>query len=289
MFNAIDYLWLIPVLPLLASVLIAFLGPRLLREHSHWPCVLGSVGACVLSFLVFFAVRQAPDVGHLEAYYTWFRAGAVDVSFALRADALTAIMLVTVTFIGSLIAIYSIGYMHDDNSYWRFFTFLNLFTFAMLLLVTGDNLLLMFVGWEGVGLCSYALIGFWYQDHVNTTAGNKAFIVNRVGDFGFILGIFLIFWTLDHQGHGTVSFREIQKFASLLKDQEIWGVGVATLATLFLFIGATEISMELIDGFDQRALFQGRKRIGLGAFARTIVYDCDARLDRESRRRLRHR
>src|SRR5713226_1575748 len=154
-------------------------------------------------------------------------------------------MILVVTGIGGLIHIYSIGYMHEDKSYWRFFAFLNLFTFAMLVLVTGDSLLLMFVGWEGVGLCSYALIGFWYQERVNTTAGNKAFIVNRVGDFGFILGIFLIFWFLDHQGHGTVTFREIEKFAPLLKGQEIWGVGVATLATLFLFVGATGKSAQI--------------------------------------------
>jgi NADH-quinone oxidoreductase subunit L len=103
----------------------------------------------------------------------------------------------------------------------------------------------MFVGWEGVGLCSYALIGFWYHDHVNTRAGNKAFIVNRVGDFGFVLGIFLIFWTLDQQGHGTVAFREIAKFSGLLQGKEIWGIGVATLASLFFFIGATGKSAQI--------------------------------------------
>jgi NADH-quinone oxidoreductase subunit L len=154
-------------------------------------------------------------------------------------------MILVVTGIGGLIHIYSIGYMHDDKSYWRYFAFLNLFTFSMLLLVTADSLLLMFIGWEGVGLCSYALIGFWYHDHTNTRAGNKAFIVNRVGDFGFILGIFLIFWTLDQQGHGTVTFREIAQNASLLEGQTIWGIGVATLATLFLFVGATGKSAQI--------------------------------------------
>jgi NADH-quinone oxidoreductase subunit L len=103
----------------------------------------------------------------------------------------------------------------------------------------------MFVGWEGVGLCSWALIGFWYKEHVNTTAGNKAFIVNRIGDFGFLLGIFLLFWSLDSAGHGTVTFREIQKFTPLLQNQEIWGVGVVTLITLFLFIGATGKSAQI--------------------------------------------
>ena len=113
-------------------------------------------------------------------------------------------MILVVTGIGGLIHIYAIGYMHDDKAYWRFFAYLNLFTAAMLTLVLGDSLLLMFVGWEGVGLCSYALIGFWYQDHNNARAGNKAFIVNRVGDFGFVLGMFLLFWSLDAQGHGTL-------------------------------------------------------------------------------------
>jgi NADH-quinone oxidoreductase subunit L len=135
--------------------------------------------------------------------------------------------------------------MHEDRAYWRYFAFLNLFTFSMLLLVTADSLLLMFIGWEGVGLCSWALIGFWYHDHVNTRAGNKAFIVNRVGDFGFILGIFLIFWTLDQQGHGTVTFREIAQSASLFQGQQIWGAGVVTLATLFLFVGATGKSAQI--------------------------------------------
>jgi NADH-quinone oxidoreductase subunit L len=136
--------------------------------------------------------------------------------------------------------------MHEDRSYWRYYAFLNLFMFAMILLVMADNLLLMFIGWEGVGLCSYALIGFWYQDHTNTRAGNKAFIVNRVGDAGFILGIFLIFWSLDQGGgHGTLTIRDIEKFSPLLKEGEIWGIGAATLATLLLFIGAAGKSAQI--------------------------------------------
>jgi NADH-quinone oxidoreductase subunit L len=164
---------------------------------------------------------------------------------SLWVDPLSAVMILVVTGIGGLIHIYSTGYMHDDKSYWRYFAFLNLFTFSMLLLVTADSMLLMFIGWEGVGLCSYALIGFWYHDHVNTRAGNKAFIVNRIGDFGFILGIFLIFWTLDKQGHATVVFREIARNASLFQGQMLWGVPVATLATMFLFLGATGKSAQI--------------------------------------------
>jgi NADH-quinone oxidoreductase subunit L len=164
---------------------------------------------------------------------------------AFLVDPLSAVMILVVTGIGGLIHIYATGYMHDDNAFWRFFAYLNLFTAAMLTLVLGDNLLLLFVGWEGVGLCSYALIGFWYTDHANARAGNKAFIVNRVGDFGFVLGMFLLFWSLDAQGHGTLTVRDMVQFAPALKDMMIWGMPVVTLATLFLFIGATGKSAQI--------------------------------------------
>jgi NADH-quinone oxidoreductase subunit L len=154
-------------------------------------------------------------------------------------------MILVVTGIGGLIHVYSIGYMHGDAAYWRFFAYLNLFTFAMLTLVLGDNLLLMFVGWEGVGLCSFALIGFWWRDHKNTGAGNKAFIVNRVGDFGFLLGIFLLFWTLDAAGHGTVVFRDLEHHAASLEGAAIWGWPVVVVATFFLFVGATGKSAQI--------------------------------------------
>jgi NADH-quinone oxidoreductase subunit L len=246
-----DYLRWIVLFPLLGAAINGLLGAQLQKRFGKGSISTIAVAPLLGSFLL--SVRTFLDLAALQPeqrflvdrLYTWITTGSLNVDLAFWVDPLSAVMILVVTGIGGLIHIYSIGYMHEDKSYWRFFTFLNLFTFAMLLLVTGDNLLLMFVGWEGVGLCSYALIGFWYHDHVNTTAGNKAFIVNRVGDFGFILGIFLIFWTLDHQGHGTVTFREIQKFASLLKDQEVWGVGVATLATLFLFIGATGKSAQI--------------------------------------------
>ncbi|HEV8343149.1 MAG TPA: NADH-quinone oxidoreductase subunit L [Candidatus Binatia bacterium] len=246
-----DYLRWIVFLPLLGAVVNGLLGAQLQkrlgkRAISLIACapVLGAFLISVVAFWHLLALE--PEQRFLiDRLYPWLSLGSLKVDVAFWIDPLSAVMILVVTGIGGLIHIYSIGYMHEDKSYWRFFAFLNLFTFAMLLLVLGDNLLLMFVGWEGVGLCSYALIGFWYQDHVNTTAGNKAFIVNRVGDFGFVLGIFLIFWTLDQQGHGTVTFREIEKFALLLNGQEIWGIGVATLATLFLFIGATGKSAQI--------------------------------------------
>ena len=147
-----SYLWLIPGLPLFASVLIAAFGNRFLRERSHWPCVLGAAGSCVLSIMVLLALRDSEP--SIARYYTWFQAGSVDIGFNLRADALTAIMLTTVTFIGTLIAIYSSGYMHGDPAYPRFFAEVSLFLLAMTLLVLADNFVLLYAGWEGVGLCS---------------------------------------------------------------------------------------------------------------------------------------
>ena len=135
--------------------------------------------------------------------------------------------------------------MHDDPGYWRFFAYLNLFTFAMLTLVVGDNLLLMFVGWEGVGFCSWGLIGFWHKELPNTTAGNKAFIVNRVGDFGFVLGIFLLFWSLAPSGEPTLVFRELVDRVNALRGQFVWGLPVATAVTLLLFVGATGKSAQI--------------------------------------------
>jgi len=135
--------------------------------------------------------------------------------------------------------------MHDEESYWRFFAWLNLFTFAMLTLVLSDNLLLMFVGWEGVGLCSYALIGFWYKEWANASAGSKAFIVNRVGDFGFTLGAFLLFWSMADAGHGSVIFREIAQHAHVLDGKLFGGMAVATVVTLLFFVGATGKSAQI--------------------------------------------
>jgi NADH-quinone oxidoreductase subunit L len=246
-----DYLRWIVLFPLLGAALNGLAGATLQRRLGKWVVSLAACTPVLLSFLysikAFLALLALrPEQRFLiDQVYPWLSLGTLRVDVAFWVDPLSAVMILVVTGVGGLIHLYSIGYMHEDRSYWRYFAFLNLFTFAMLLLVTADNLLLMFIGWEGVGLCSYALIGFWYHDHTNTAAGNKAFIVNRVGDFGFILGIFLLFWSLDQQGHGTVAFREIEKFAGLLKDQKIWGAGVVTLATLFLFIGATGKSAQL--------------------------------------------
>ena len=152
--------------------------------------VIASIGcgvvivAFILAAETLFVMLTLPPDNRfmLDDLWTWFDVGGLNLDIAFWLDPLSMIMTLIVTGVGGLIHIYSTGYMHDDEAYWRFFAWLNLFTFAMLMLVLGDNLLLMFVGWEGVGLCSFALIGFWYKVQANTTAGNKAFIVNRVGD-----------------------------------------------------------------------------------------------------------
>ncbi len=154
-------------------------------------------------------------------------------------------MCLVVSGVGFLIHVYSIGYMHNDPGFPRFFSFLNLFCFMMLNLVLADNILLMFLGWEGVGLCSYLLIGFWYNHYPNTVAANKAFIVNRIGDLGFLIGIFLLFWTLGSKGVWTLDFAHLRVTAYLLQGEMIWGASVATLITLFFFIGATGKSAQI--------------------------------------------
>ena len=193
-----------------------------------------------LPFTRFFTLKGLePEKRFLiDNLYRWIDLGSLKVDMAFLVDPLSSVMILVVTGIGGLIHIYATGYMHDDKAFWRFFAYLNLFTAAMLTLVLGDSLLLMFVGWEGVGLCSYALIGFWYHDHTNARAGNKAFIVNRVGDFGFVLGMFLLFWSLDAQGHGTLDLSRDGQMGAVDQGQMIWGMPVVTLATLFLFVGA---------------------------------------------------
>jgi proton-translocating NADH-quinone oxidoreductase chain L len=195
-----SFLWLIPALPLLASVLTGSLGPKLLRGASHWPVILAGAGSCILSIVLLVAVARAePDTASVATYYTWFHAGQVDVGLTLRADALTAVMLVTVTFIGTLIAIYSVGYMHGDRGYARYFAEISLFIFSMTGLVMADNFLLLYAFWEGVGLCSYLLIGFWFTKPSAADAARKAFLVTRLGDLGFLLGIILLWITFGHQ------------------------------------------------------------------------------------------
>jgi NADH-quinone oxidoreductase subunit L len=242
--------WIV-LLPLLGA-LVNFLGGAVIQRRlgKRWISVIACTPV-VLAFGISLQVfahlsRLAPEQRVLlDRCWTWIDVGGVRADVAFLADPLSAVMLLVVTGVGGLIHIYSIGYMHSDRSYWRFFAWLNLFTFAMLTLVLGDNLLLMFVGWEGVGLCSYALIGFWYTEWANASAGSKAFIVNRIGDFGFALGVFLLFWSMRGAGHQTIIFRELAQHAQVLNGQLFGGIAVPTLVTLLLFVGATGKSAQI--------------------------------------------
>jgi hypothetical protein len=185
-------LWLIPVFPLPAGFLLNGIFGRRFSKAAINTIAIGSVllsFAWVLKTLVGLGDLNA---AHTEQYFTWIQSGSLNVGFDFTVDRLTAIMLLVVTGVGSLIHIYSIGYMAHEGGYYRFFAYLNLFMFFMLTLVLAANYLVMFVGWEGVGLCSYLLIGFYFDKKFATNAGNKAFIVNRIGDFGFSLAMFLI-------------------------------------------------------------------------------------------------
>jgi len=234
----LDHLWIILALPLAGAAINGLFGKR-------WPkaavnsVAIGSVGLAFLS--VAEVVREfwqlAPNqIPYANDYFTWMTAGAFRVDFALQVDQLTVVMLLTVSFVGLLIHIYSTGYMAHEGGYYRFFSYLNLFMFFMLTLVLAANVVVMFVGWEGVGLCSYLLIGFWFLKKSAADAGKKAFIVTRIGDVGFTVGILLLFWTFR-----SVDFKTI--FESVAQTSP--GVEVLTAICLLLFAGAVGKSAQL--------------------------------------------
>jgi len=212
------FLWLIPFFPLLGSAINAALGLRLQRRFGKLITSHIAIGVMALSFLTAAAawvtLIQLPAGERYLVNDLWpfLAAGDVQVSFSFALDPLSMMMTLIITFIGTLIHVYSVGYMADEPAYWRFFCYLNLFVFSMLLLVMGDNFVLMFFGWEGVGLCSYLLIGFWYEDIDKARAAVKAFVTNRFGDFGFVLGLFLLFWALGGAW---------QKQANVVPDREV--------------------------------------------------------------------
>ncbi len=236
-----DYIWLIPIFPALGFLLNAAFGNRISRSFTAWVACLAIFLSFLASAAVFYQFLQMPAAARIfeTDIYTWIASGEFSVPVGFRIDALSVIMCLVVTGVGFLIHVYSAGYMHGDPGFKRFFIYLNLFVFMMLLLVTANNLLLMFVGWEGVGLCSYLLIGFWYEKDSASNAGKKAFIVNRVGDFGFLTGIFLLFVSLGAQGVWTLKFAEIQGNAHLLSG------GMATAITLLFFVGAMGKSAQI--------------------------------------------
>mgnify|MGYP003347319629 CR=1 FL=1 len=196
--------------PLLGFLIAGLLGRVIGARASEIATTGLMLATAAISWFVFFDVGYGGG-GKIHLITSWIRSGSFEVDWALRVDTLTAVMLVVVNSVSALVHLYSIGYMHEDPSRPRFFAYLSLFTFAMLMLVTSDNLVQMFFGWEGVGLASYLLIGFWFDRPSAVAASMKAFIVNRVGDFGFALGIFLIFMLT-----GTVEFDALfRKIATL--------------------------------------------------------------------------
>jgi NADH-quinone oxidoreductase subunit L len=239
-----DNVWLIPLFPLIGFLINGLFGKTIKQEK-----VIGSIGSAAVlgSFIVASMTLMkmislpATERVHNVNIFTWIKSGNFQADVAFLIDPLSCIMLMVVTGVGFLIHVYSIGYMHGEEGFYRFFAYLNLFTFSMLLLVMGNNLLLMFVGWEGVGLCSYLLIGYYFHKKSAGDAGKKAFVMNRVGDFGFLLGTFTLFWYLGHtHGIWTIQFTELSKHAELFPVG-----GVVTLATLFFFLGATGKSAQI--------------------------------------------
>jgi NADH-quinone oxidoreductase subunit L len=241
-------LFLIPLLPFLGFLFNTTIGRRASKSVSG----LVATGAMALAFgwsvQAVWRMRALEPVGGVrameESLYTWIASGSLHVELAFRLDPLSALMILVVTGIGTLIHLYSTSYMHEesDSEYARYFSYLNLFAAFMLVLVLGSNFPVMFIGWEGVGLCSYLLIGFWFTKQTAIDAGKKAFVVNRVGDFGFLLGMLILFWQF-----GTLDFQGIAAQAALVAAEPatLAGAGVLTGATLLLFVGATGKSAQI--------------------------------------------
>ena len=231
------HLWLIPALPLAGFLVNGLFGRRMPKALID----AVAIGSVLLSFL--WVLRTLSTLGtmesaYVERYFDWIRSGALNVGFDFAVDRLTAVMLLVVTGVGLLIHIYSAGYMAHEGGYYRFFAYLNLFMFFMLVLVMAANFLLMFVGWEGVGLCSYLLIGFYFLRKSASDAGKKAFIVNRIGDFGFSLAVFLVFITF-----GSLDFDTVFVAASKMPVES--GLGVLTAIGLLLMVGAAGKSAQI--------------------------------------------
>ena len=232
----INLVWLVPLFPVL-GFLINGLGRNVLPK-----AVVGVVGSLsiLLSFGIslgiFFELNDSAVKSFTIPVFEWIQAGSLNISFEFQVDPLSSLMLLIVTGIGFLIHVYSVGYMHHDAGYAKFFSYLNLFVFFMLLLVLGSNYVVMFIGWEGVGLCSYLLIGFWFTNPSYATAAKKAFVMNRIGDLGFLIAVFLIFNTF-----GSLEFNNVFPQAAAMTA----GDGTLFLITILLFVGATGKSAQI--------------------------------------------
>ncbi len=208
------------------------------EKLSGWIACFAILISLICSVVAFIHIQDGAEIN--LTLYEWIAGGSFAFNIGIHVDSLTAVMLLIITGIGFLIHVYSIGYMHGDVGYTRYFAYLNLFVFAMLILVLADNYLMMFVGWEGVGLCSYLLIGFWYEKKSATDAGKKAFIVNRIGDFGFLLGMFTLF-----AAFGTLDFIPIFEGAESGGFNHVFGASTLAVATLLLFVGAVGKSAQI--------------------------------------------
>ncbi len=238
-----EFEYLIIFLPLLASIISGFFGKFLGSRNSEILTSLFVSISSIFSFLIFYKVFNEGYTNNLEIL-TWINSGSFNVNWSIKIDALSSVMLVVVTLVSSIVHIYSIGYMSHDQHKQRFMAYLSLFTFSMLMLVTSDNFLQLFFGWEGVGLCSYFLIGFWFKKESANKAAIKAFVVNRVGDFGFALGIFLIFYLF-----GTVKYVEVFELIPKSLDTNLTFLGLSfnaiNLICILLFIGAMGKSAQI--------------------------------------------
>src|ERR1700691_3513515 len=232
------YLWLIPVLPLAGATINGLFGKRFSRQ-TVLAIALGFCGAAFVMALWIAAQFSSLALPHVEKLASWIRAGDFQVDFAFYLDQLSLVMLLVVTGVGFLIHIYSVGYMWEEGGFYRFFAYLNLFMFFMLTLVLASNYLLMFIGWEGVGLASYLLIGFWFTKDSAASAGKKAFIVNRIGDFGFLIALFLMF-----QHFGSLNFVQVAQKVTPISP-EIGGTGLLTAIGLLLMVGAAGKSAQI--------------------------------------------
>ena len=238
----LDHLWIILALPLLGAAINGLLGKNFTKPMVN-AVGIGSVSLAFLSVAELvreFIELSAGQIPWVKGYFTWITAGQFKVDFALQVDQLTMVMLFVVTFVSLLVHIYSTGYMAHEEGYYRFFSYLNLFVFFMLTLVLAANVVLMFVGWEGVGLCSYLLIGFWFLKQSAISAGKKAFITTRIGDFGFTVGILLLFWTFQ-----SVDFVTIFKHLVNPQPEAAVSSNVLTVICLLLFTGAIGKSAQL--------------------------------------------
>ena len=238
-----EFEYLIIFLPLIGSIISGFFGKFLGSRNSEILTSLFVSISSILSFLIFYKVFNESYTNNLDVL-TWINSGTFNVNWSIKIDALSSVMLVVVTLVSSIVHIYSIGYMSHDPHKQRFMSYLSLFTFSMLMLVTSDNFLQLFFGWEGVGLCSYFLIGFWFKKESANAAAIKAFVVNRVGDFGFALGIFLIFYLF-----GTVNYTEVFELIPQSLEKELSFLGInfnaINLICILLFIGAMGKSAQI--------------------------------------------